>query len=90
MKPLFEVTFRVSIMPDGYSYAAEVLILAQDPETAQEQARKWFQKEQPYHKSDTNSLTATLDNFHVVELPSFLCYGVGDMPSRWHLRDHTP
>jgi hypothetical protein len=54
MKPLFEVTFRVSIVRDGYSYAAEVIALAQDPEAAQEQARKWFQKEQPYHKSDTD------------------------------------
>jgi hypothetical protein len=77
-------------MPDGYAYTAQVVVLAQDSESAQEQARQWFRREQPYHKTDTDYLTTTLDQFHVTELGSFLCYGVGDKPTRWSIpRSHV-
>lgn len=84
-KGLFEVTFRVSILPDGYSYAAQVIVLGDDDKAAQEEARKWFLSEQPFHRSDDDNLTASLDNFQTTELQSFTCYGVGDKPSRWKI-----
>jgi hypothetical protein len=48
------------------------------------------QETKPYHRSDTYFLTATLDQFQVSELESFLCYGVGDTPTRWSIpRSHV-
>lgn len=60
---LFEVTFRVCVLPDGYWYTAQIITGAEDEKSAKEEARKWFQAKQPYHKSDEDRLVATLDNF---------------------------
>lgn len=82
---LFEVTFRVCVLPDGYWYTAQIITGAEDEKSAKEEARKWFQAKQPYHKSDEDRLVATLDNFQVGELETFLCYGVAGKPSQWRI-----
>lgn len=73
---LFEVTFRVCVLPDGYWYTAQIITGAEDEKSAKEEARKWFQAKQPYHKSDED---------RVGELETFLCYGVAGKPSQWRI-----
>ena len=87
---LFEVTFRISILPDGFDYTGQCVVLAEDSEAAKEQARQSFRRNQPYHKTDTDFRQASLDKFSVAELESFLCYGVCDKPCVWHRKFARP
>jgi len=84
-KRLYEVSFFVTILPDGFDYPAQIVILADDKESAQEEARQWFRREQPYHRPDNDHLIGSTDRFKVAEVESFICYAVDDKPVQWKM-----
>lgn len=87
MGRLYLVSFRAFLLPEGFGCPAAVVILAETSKEAVASAARWYQRNQPYNVRDADC-EACLENFDVIELEYFVCYGVARTPLVWEFPLH--